>query len=70
MALHALQHSLGCNTVAHLDMITQNSYNNNGHRYEVPRLAYEDIKQITERVLVQQKCGILTENEINYIVKD
>ena len=56
--------------MAHLDIIIRNNNNNNGHRYEVPRLAYEDIKQITERVLVQQKCGILTENEINYIVKD
>ena len=42
----------------------------NGHRYEVPRLSYEDIKQIMERRLAQQKRGILTENEINHIVKD
>ena len=46
---------------------------NNGtnvHRYEVYRLTYEDIKQIMERRLVQQKRGILTKSEINRIVKD
>ena len=42
----------------------------NGHRYEVPILLYEDIKQIVERRLVQQKCGILTENKINHIIQD
>ena len=51
-------------------MITHNSNKNKRHRYEVPRLSYEDIKQIMERRLAQQKRGILTENEINHIVKD
>ena len=51
-------------------MITHNSNKNKRHRYEVPRLSYEDIKQIMERRLAQQKRGLLTENEINHIVKD
>ena len=51
-------------------MITHNSNKNKRHRYEVPRLSYEDIKQIMERRLAQQNRGLLTENEINHIVKD
>ena len=79
MALQEVQHGIGCTTVAHLDMIPQNGkakyrheVNNstNGHRYEVPRLSYEDTKQIMERRLAQQKRGILTKSEINHIVKD
>ena len=41
-----------------------------GHRYEMPRFSYEDIKQTMERRLAQQKRGILTKNKINNIVKD
>ena len=51
-------------------MITHNSNKNKRHRYEVPRLSYEDIKQIMERRLAQQKRGILTKSEINHIVKN
>ena len=43
---------------------------NDRHRYDVPRLAYEDIKQIMEHRLAQQKCVILIKNKINHIVKD
>ena len=70
MALQELQHGLGYNAVAHLDMIPHNNNSDNGHRYEVPRLSYEDIKQIMEHRLVQQKPGILTKNKINRIVGD
>jgi hypothetical protein len=55
-SLQELQHNLGCNAVAHLDMITQNNNSNNGHRYEVHILSYEDTKQIMERRLAHQKC--------------
>ena len=51
-------------------MIPENNNSNNGHRYDVPRLSYEDIKQIMERRLAQQKCGILTENKMNHIVNN
>ena len=43
---------------------------NKGYRYEVPRMSYGDTKQIIEHRLAQQKRGILTESEINHIVKD
>ena len=56
--------------MAHLNMIPQNNNSNNGHRYEVPRLSYEDIKQLMEHRLAQRKREILTENKINHIVKD
>ena len=42
----------------------------NGHRYEVLRLVYDDIKQMMERRLAQQKCGMLNENKISHSVKD
>ena len=79
MALQELQQSLGYNAVAHRDRIPQNdkakhwyevNSSTHGHRYEVPRLSYEDIKQIMECRLAQQKRGILAESEINHIVKD
>ena len=44
--------------------------NKAGHRREVPRLSYKDIKRIIERRLAQQTCGLLTEHKISHLIKD
>ena len=63
MALQELQYCLGYNVAAHQDILPHTikakhqceiDNSKNGHRYEVPRLLYEDITQIWERILEQK----------------
>ena len=59
-ALEQHQQKLGGDKVAHRSMLPLN--------YRLPQMSYDDIRQIMNRRELQQKKGLMTDNEIEKLV--